>query len=63
MLHHSLLQASSPRAFSAIYMFSYLIPASASQRLRDIEALLEHVPQYQAREAAWRLERVVQWHD
>jgi hypothetical protein len=29
----------------------------------DLEALLEQMPQDQGQEAAWRLERVVQWHD
>jgi DNA-binding transcriptional regulator GbsR (MarR family) len=36
---------------------------ATSQRLMDLEALLEQMPQDQAQEAAWRLERVVQWHD
>ena len=36
---------------------------ATNQRLMDLEALLEQMPQDQAQEAAWRLERVVQWHD
>ena len=36
---------------------------ATSQRLMDLETLLEQMPQDQAQEAAWRLERVVQWHD
>jgi DNA-binding transcriptional regulator GbsR (MarR family) len=36
---------------------------ATSQRLMSLEALLEQMPQDQAQEAAWRLERVVQWHD
>ncbi len=36
---------------------------ATNQRLMGLEALLEQMPQDQAREAAWRLERVVQWHD
>ena len=36
---------------------------ATNQRLMDLEALLEQMPPDQAQEAAWRLERVVQWHD
>lgn len=36
---------------------------SSSNRLMALETLLEQMPDTQAKEAAWRLERVMQWHD
>ena len=36
---------------------------ATSTRLLSLESLLEEMPADQAREAAWRLERAVQWHD
>lgn len=36
---------------------------ASSARLLGLEALLQDMPADQAREAAWRLERAVQWHD
>jgi DNA-binding transcriptional regulator GbsR (MarR family) len=36
---------------------------ASSTRLLGLESLLQEMPSEQAREAAWRLERVTQWHD
>lgn len=36
---------------------------ASSARLESLEALLDEMSATQAREAAWRLERVTQWHD
>ncbi len=42
-----------------------LIPRleASSARLESLEALLDAMPEPRAKEAAWRLERVTQWHD
>ncbi len=36
---------------------------ASSARLLSLEALLEEMPSADSKEAAWRLERVTQWHD
>ncbi len=36
---------------------------ASSARLLGLEALLQEMPPAEAKEAAWRLERAVQWHD
>ena len=36
---------------------------ASSARLEILEAVLDTMPSAQAKEAAWRLERVTQWHD